>query len=90
MVCDALAGSKRPPLVLYAKGASAASQKKIVCKCAFYGVRAEGLDVSPEELAHAIGKTGAVAAVAVTDAGFAEAMVKKLSPEDGTKTSATN
>ncbi len=90
MVCAALAEREKPPLVLYAEGASAASKKKVACKCAFYGVRAEELGISPEELAHAIGKTGAVAAVAVTDAGFAEAMTKKLSPDVGTKTSATN
>ena len=78
MVCAALAEQKKPPLVLYALGASAASQKKVVCKCAFYGVRCIGLDVMPEELAHAVGKTGSLAALAITDTGFAEAMEKKL------------
>ena len=43
MVCAALAEREKPALVLYAEGASAASQKKVVCKCDFYGVRAVGL-----------------------------------------------
>ncbi len=80
MVCAAMAEDKKPPLVLYAEGASAASQKKIVCKSEFYGVEAISLPISAEELGHAIGKTGAIAAVAVTDEGFADAMKKKLSP----------
>ncbi|MBQ8173886.1 MAG: ribosomal L7Ae/L30e/S12e/Gadd45 family protein [Clostridia bacterium] len=90
MVCGALAESKKPPLVLYSLGASASSQKKVVCKCDFYGVHAVGLEISPEELGHAVGKTGAMAALAVTDAGFAEAMVKKLFPENDKTASATN
>ena len=81
MVCEALAEREKPPLVLYAEGASAASKKKIVCKCEFYGVNAMPLPISAEELGHAIGKTGAVAAVAITDRGFADAMIKKLSPK---------
>ena len=89
MVCAALAEEKKPHLVLYAEGASPSSQKKIVCKCAFYGVRAIALGITPEELGSAIGKTGAVAAVAVTDAGFADAMVSKLS-QNGTVPPATN
>ena len=84
MVCAALAEDKKPPLVLYALGASPASQKKIVCKCEFYGVAAIGLDLSPEELGHAVGKTGSLASLAVTDPGFAEAMVKKLTPDTAT------
>ena len=89
MVCASLSEGRKPPLVLYSLGASAATQKKIVCKCDFYGVHAVGLDVTPAELDHAVGKTGDLAALAVTDAGFAEAMTQKLSPE-GTKASATN
>ena len=81
MVCAALAEEKKPPLVLYAAGASAASKKKIICKSEFYGVTALPLPISAEELGHAIGKMGAVAAVAVTDIGFADAMKKKLSPQ---------
>lgn len=77
-VCLALQKGSKPPLVLYAAEASAATRKKIESKCAFYGVRAVALAVSPAALGAAVGKGGELAAVAVIDAGFADAMVKKL------------
>lgn len=90
MVCATLSEGKKPPLVLYSLAASAATQKKIVCKCDFYGVRAVGLEISPAELGHAVGKTGDMAALAVTDAGFADAMISKLFPEGTAQAFATN
>ncbi len=80
MVCMAMAAKHPPALVLYAKGASPATQKKVTCKAEFYGIRAIGLAVSPEELGGAVGKVGNLAAVAVTDQGFADAMIAKLQP----------
>ena len=77
-VCLALQKKVKPPLVLYAAGASPATRKKIESKCAFYGVSVKVLAVSPAELGRAVGKEGSLAAVAVTDAGFADAMLKKL------------
>ena len=78
LVCLALQKNPKPLLVLYASGASAATKKKIESKCAFYGVAARELAVSPADLAAALGKGSHLAAVAVTDTGFAEAMQKKL------------
>lgn len=78
MVCTALGSRQRPYLVLYAQGASPATQKKITCKCAFYGVPAAGLSLSPAELGQAVGKPGNLAAIAVMDEGFARAMAEKL------------
>ena len=78
LVCLALQKNPKPQLVLFAAGASAATRKKIETKCAFYGVCARELAVSPAELAAAMGKGSNLAAVAVTDAGFAAAMQKKL------------
>ena len=78
-VCLALQKTPKPPLVLYAAGASPATKKKVAGKCAFYGVIVKELAVTPAVLAGAVGKGGNLAAVAVTDSGFAEAMLKKLS-----------
>ena len=78
MVCAALGSRQKPYLVLYAQGASAATQKKVTCKCAFYGVPAVAIEVTPAELGQAVGKTGNLAALAVTDEGFAAAMQEKL------------
>lgn len=81
-ICLALQKGSKPPLVLYAAGASDATRKKIKSKCAFYGIRAEALAVSPAALGAAVGKGGELAAVAVIDAGFADAMIKKLAAVD--------
>lgn len=78
MVCEELAKKKKPYLVFYSEQASAATRKRIESKCAFYGVDAVSLPVSTGELAHLLGKTGDLAALAVTDEGFARAMREKI------------
>ncbi|MBQ8352093.1 MAG: ribosomal L7Ae/L30e/S12e/Gadd45 family protein [Clostridia bacterium] len=78
LVCLALQKTPKPPLVLYASGSSAATKKKIESKCAFYGVTVRELPISPADLAAALGKGSNLAAVAITDPGFADAMQKKL------------
>ena len=45
--------------------------KKINDKCSFYDVKAVRLEETAEELARAVGKTGGLAAVAVTDENLA-------------------
>lgn len=77
-VCLAVAARAKPPLVLYAAGASAATRKKLENKCAYYGVCVREIAVSPAALAAAMGKGSNLAALAVTDAGFADAILKKL------------
>lgn len=78
LVCLSLQKNPKPPLVLYAAGVSDATKKKIESKCGYYGVSVRVIPVSPGELAAAMGKGSSLAAVAVTDAGMAEAMQKKL------------
>lgn len=76
-VCDALRrGGKNP--VFAASDISEATEKKLTDKCAFYGVKLVRLDADTSELGHAIGKTGAVAAVYVTDEGLANAAAASL------------
>lgn len=78
IVVDALRDGKLH-LVIYASGASENSVKRVTDKAKSYGTEALALDVSPEELGHAIGKVGAVAAVGIADEGFAEAIKKIIS-----------
>ncbi len=78
LVCLSLAGKAKPPLVLYAAGASPSTKKKITTKCAYYGICVWELAVSPVALAAAMGKGSSLAAVAITDSGFAAAMKTKL------------
>ena len=69
MVCEAMrrGGKQMPVLVLEAGDTSENTHKKLTDKCQFYGVRHVRLSCSGEILAAAVGKTGALAAVAITD-----------------------
>ena len=82
LICAALQKSKPGKgvsLVLMAAEASAATQKKIGDKCAFYGVRLIPLSTDCGRLALAVGKRdGLVAAVGVSDPGLADAIAAAL------------
>lgn len=78
MICDALAGKHPPYLVLSAGDNAKNSAKRLRDKCAFYSVRLAICDISGEELAHAVGKTGQLAAVAVTDANLCRLVEKQM------------
>ena len=77
LVCDAIReGHVR--LVVYAAGAAENSIKRVTDKAKSYHTEALAIDTTPEALGRAVGKSGAVAAVGVTDAGFAGALTKIL------------
>lgn len=82
MVCEALrkgaSGSSAVVAVIEACDTSDNTHEKIVSKCRFYGIKHYRIEVSAEELARSIGKTGAVAAVGVTDADMYKALSKYL------------
>lgn len=69
--------SKHPPcLVLVAADASDGAQKKLRTKCEFYKVPLLYTTYTKEALAHAVGNSGEVAAVAITDRGLAGELLK--------------
>ncbi len=77
MVCDVLRrGGKLP--VFAANDISDVTRKKLADKCAFYGAELIYINCSTADLAHGIGKTGAVAAVYINDAGLAAAAKKSV------------
>ena len=80
MVCEALRkGGKFPPLaVLEASDTSDNTHARLTSKCAFYRTPLYRLPVSTDELGHAVGKSGLVAAVAVTDPQLLRALVPYL------------
>ncbi len=84
MVCEALRkGGKAPVLaVLEAADTSDNTHGKLTSKCAYYHTPLYRIHVSTEVLAHAIGKSGATAAVGVTDAGLYEALRRHLPPAE--------
>jgi ribosomal protein L7Ae-like RNA K-turn-binding protein len=87
MICEAMkknstkkaSSDEEQMIVVVAEDCSANTHKRISDKCAYYKVRLVCINCSCEELAHAVGKNGAVAAVAVNDKGFCRALLKKLS-----------
>jgi ribosomal protein L7Ae-like RNA K-turn-binding protein len=79
MICEALAGKKKPYLVVSAADNAENSAKRLRDKCAFYNVRLAICGVSGAELAHAVGKTGHLAAVALTDENLCHLIEKRLS-----------
>lgn len=76
LICDALRDKKGILMVLMSDGVSENTRKRLSDKCKYYGVRLEGVKVSPLELAHAIGRSGELAAVGVTDEHFAAGLEK--------------
>ena len=79
MICDALRNEKKKPLVvLMATDASEGTKKKLTDKCAFYETRLVTLESGGEALAAAVGKTGFLASVAVTDENLAGLVKKAL------------
>ena len=74
-----LCRSGRARLVLVAQDCSENSSKRIADCCAFYRVQLVSLPCSMGELGHAIG-AGDAAAVAVSNAGLARAIVSSLPP----------
>ena len=71
LVCRAVSSAKAR-LVLVCTAASENTQKKILNKCRFYGVRVLTCAVSPERLGELLGKLYAPSAVAITDERFAD------------------
>ena len=82
MIYEGRRGKRRPLVVLEASDTSENTHKRLTDKCAFYSVRLVRLETDGETLASAVGKTGALAAVAVTDENLA-ALVEKALRESG-------
>ena len=79
MVCEALRDKKNPVIaVLEASDTSENTHKKLSDKTAFYGVPLYRLTADTAKLGRAVGKTGAVAAVGVTDENLYKALADKL------------
>ena len=80
MICEALrrGGPDAPILVLEAADTSDGTHKKITDKCTHYGVEHVRLSCDGAALAHALGKSAMLAAVAITDARMAEMVRQHL------------
>lgn len=80
LICEALRGRQKPILVLQAVDASQNSAKRLADKCRTYGVRLAVLPLTGDELAAAVGKTGTVVALGVTQAQICRILEPYLAP----------
>ena len=79
MVCDALASNKKPLLVLVASDNSENTDKRLRDKCSFYGVERLEVGIDGETLAHAVGKSAKLSALAITDVNLVRLVKGALS-----------
>ncbi len=77
MTVEAIRSPSKPALVLYTADASDNTKKKLADACAYHRVKIFELDeeIGGETLAKAIGKTGSVSCVAITNEGLAGTVV---------------
>ena len=82
LVCEALRKGGRTPVlaVIEAADTSANTHDKLTSKCGFYRTPLYRIEATTEELGHAIGKAGVVAAVGVTDPHLFELVSRYLTP----------
>ena len=78
--CDAIA--RGAYLALVSSDSSDNTKKRINDKCNFYGCRHLEAGFTSAEIGHAIGKSGEVAAIAVNDPNFADALVRLCESEE--------
>ena len=84
MVCETLRSGKPSILmVLEASDTSENTHKKLSDKCAYYQVPLYRLSADTARLGKAVGKTGAVAAVGVTDENLCKALTPHLPQGEG-------
>ena len=86
LLCRAMqhGGAAMPLVVIEAQDASANTHKRVSDRTAYYGVPCYRINASAQALANAVGKRdGVIAAVGVTDASLARAILDLLAAEQG-------
>ncbi len=91
MVCDALrtGGKTRVLAVLKASDTSSNTSDRLASKCAFYHVPLYRIPADTLQLGRAVGKTGPVAAVGLTDSHMFHALEQHLPAPSPTRHTAT-
>ena len=81
MVCEALKKQKSVVAVISSADNSPNSAKRLLDRCTFYGVPLHTLDIDGDTLSGAVGKSGRLAALAITDKSLCGLVLSKL-PQD--------
>ncbi len=71
MICEKMRAKSKPVLVVVSHEASDATRERLQKKCVFYNIPCLVVDITRDALGQLLGKTGGIAAVAVTDENFA-------------------
>lgn len=77
LICRALPKGE-VKLVVVSATASAPTKKKLTVKCDYYKVDHVESEIDTDGLGSLVGKSGAVAAVAITDSQFADQIIKAV------------
>lgn len=85
LICDCLGKKAKPSLVIIASDASEQSVKKLTVKSDFYSVEYILAPATKAELSHAVGKESELAALAITEKGFAAELLKLSGKEASDK-----
>lgn len=82
LICEALRSEgKRPHTVIMASDNSENTQKKLRDKCSFYGVELITPALNGDQLSSAIGKSGRISAVAITDENLCRLIMSAMKNE---------
>ena len=81
MVCEALKKQKAVVAVFCANDNSPNSQKRLSDRCTYYGIPLHTLSVDGDTLSGAVGKSGRLAALAVTDQSLCGLVLSKLAQD---------
>ena len=81
MVCEALKKQKTVMAVFSAADNSPNSAKRLFDRCTYYGVPLYILSVDGDTLSSAVGKSGRLATVAVTDQNLCQLVLSKLAQD---------
>lgn len=81
MVCEALKKQKSVVAVFSAADNSSNSAKRLFDRCNYYGVPLYTLSVDGDTLSGAVGKSGRLAALAVTDQNLCQLVLSKMAQD---------
>ena len=85
MICEALrkGGAQAPRLAVVASGIADNTKKRITDRCAYYGIPLVTLTCDAETLGKAVGRSAALAAVAVPEGNLLRLVEKYLRDDEG-------
>ncbi len=77
MICEQMRAKKKPVLVFVSQYASDGTRKRLKTKSIFYNIPLYEIDLTTEVLGHLLTGGGLTAAVAITDEGLAQRLLRE-------------